>query len=317
VNCRAMPQDLAPLLPTGLGKSTSPVKLGGPIHFTGRIGGVEEEARWSWDADIKVHLKQNRISFTTGHVSMNGELTGSVRAWGRVPDLEVSADVKAEHATVSGNGMDVEPFEASISLSGRNPVFDLKGLSARVPHASARLGEKEFGVDDILLQIQQGRVNVAAQALSFLEIRFDSSLLKNVTGSVEAADGKLKFVEIQGKETGLAGLAMGLDLLPSGWNLAGRDSLQVQVRFDANQGVAITSELAFQNLGFQDPGATCAGENLSLKATIKGMRDPASHAVTVDIAMDADGGEVLYDRFYVDLKRYPLSSHCMGTYNIR
>lgn len=280
------------------------------------IGGVEEETGWAWDGDLEACLKQNQVSFTIGNISMRSALTGSIEARGRVPDLELSADMKAEHTAISAKGVNIEPFEATLSLSGRHPFFDLKGLSARIPHVSARFQNKAIRVDDIHLEVGKGRVNAATRAGSLPEIRFDSSLLKNITASVEAADGKLKIVKIQGKETGLAGLAMGLDLLPPNWKLAGRDALQVQARFDRENGLAVTSELAFQDLGFQNPEGTFVGEDLYLKATINGKTDPSNHVITADIAMDADRGEVLYDRFYMDLKRYPLSCLCTGAYNM-
>jgi len=314
-NCLLTPQDLFPLLPAGLRKGTDPLKLGGPIHLTGRIRGVEEETEWAWDADLEARLKQNQISFTTGHVSMSGALTGNIGARGRVPDMEMSTDLKAQSVIFRGNGIEVEPSEAAISFSGRYPVLDLKDLSARIPFVTARFRNRAIRVNDIRLEAGKGRVNAATRTGSLPEIRFDSSLLKNIMASLKAVDGKLKIAEIQGKETGIAGFAMGLDLLPPGWKLAGRDAVQVQVQFDGNQGMAVTSEWAFQDLGFQSPDGTFVGENLSLKATINGNTDPSSHVITADIAMDADGGEVLYDRFYVDLKRYPLSSLCTGTYN--
>jgi hypothetical protein len=315
--CRVTPQDLVPLLPTGLRKGADPLKLGGPIHVNGRIEGIEEETAWAWYADLEARLRQNEVSFTTGHVGMSGALTGSIGARGKVPDMEISTDLEAQDVAFRGNGTEVEPSEAAISFRGRYPVFDLKNLSARIPRVSARFQNRAIRVDDIHLEVGKGRVNAATRAGSLPEIRFDSSLLKNITASLQATDGRLKIVEIQGKETGLAGLAMGLDLLPPGWKLAGRDAVQVQVRFDGEERVAVASEWVFQGLGFQDPKGTFVGEKVSLKATINGKKDPSSHVITADIAMDADGGEALYDRFYVDLKKYPLSSCCTGTYNIQ
>ncbi|MFO7600734.1 MAG: hypothetical protein R6X27_13130 [Candidatus Desulfacyla sp.] len=317
MDCRVMPQHLIPLLPTGLRKRADPVKLEGPIHLTGRIGGVEEGTGWSWNADMEARLRQNQVSFTSGHVRMSTLLTGSIEARGRVPDMEVSTDLKGQGVVFRGNGIEVGPFEAAVSFRGRYPVLDLKDLSARIPSLSVRFQDRAIRVDDIHLEAGKGRVNAETRTGSLPEIRFDSSLLKNITASLEAAEGTLKVVEIQGKETGLAGLAMGLDLLPSGWHLAGRDSVHVQVRVDGDKGMAVASELTFQDLGFQNPKGTFVGENLHLKATVKAKTDPSRHVVNADISVDADGGETLYDRFYVNLKTHPLASRCTGTYNMQ
>jgi hypothetical protein len=247
---------------------------------------------------------------------MSAPLTGTLRAHGQIPDLEVSTVMKAEHALFSGNGVDVKPFEATFSISGRYPVFEIKELSARIPHASTRFNGKTVGVDDIHLKAQGGEVNTSTRAVSLPKIRFDSSLVRNLTATFEAADGRPRRIEIQGKETGLAGLPIVLGLTPPGWKLTGQDAVQVQVRFDTDKRMAFTSQLAFQGVGFQDPGAIFMGEKVSLMTTINGRTDPSNHVIAADMAMNAEGGEVLYDRFYVDLKRYPLSLNCTGTYNM-
>jgi len=317
MDCRLMPQRLMPLLPTGFRKVADHVKLEGPIHLTGRIGGVLEGTGWSWNPDMEARLKQSRVSFTTGHVRMSALLTGSIEARGQVPHTEISTDLKAQGVVFRGNGIEMKPFEAAVSFMGRYPVLDLKDLSARMPSVSARFKNRTIRVDDIHLEAKKGRVNAETRTGSLPEVRLDSSLLNNITASVELAEGTRKVVEIRGKETGLARLAMGLDLLPSGWHLVGRDSVHLQVRFDGDKGMAVASELTFQDLGFQNPEGTLVGENLHLKATVKAKTDPSSHVVHADIAVDADGGEALYDRFYVNLKKYPLSSHCKGSYNMQ
>ena len=316
VDCRVTPQDLVPLLPIELKKGTDPVKLDGPIQLTGRIGGIEEAIRWIWDLDLEARLNQNQISFTDEHIAVSGALTGSIKARGRVPDVELSTDLKAKSVLFRGNGIDAGPSETAISVTGKYPFLDLKGLSTRIPRLNAQFQNKAIRVNDIHLEVGKGRVNAATRSVSLPKIRFDSSLLKNITASLEAADGGLKRVEIQGKETGLAGFATSLDLLPSKWKLAARDAVHVQVRFDEEAGLAFTSEWAFQEMGFQDSDGAIAGENLSLKAAINAKTDPSQRVVTADIAVDADKGEALYDRFYVDLKKYPLSAHWMGTYTM-
>jgi len=315
VDCRVTPQDLLPLLPAGLKKGTDPVQLEGPIHLTGRIGGVEQEAGWTWDADIEARLTENQGSFRTGDVRASGALTGSIEARGRVPDMAISADLKAQRVVFHANGIDAEPSEGAISFSGTYPLFDLKNLSARIPRVTARFQNKAIGVADIHLEVLKGWVNTATRAASLPEIRLNSSLLKNIRASMEAADGRLRTVEIQGKETGLAALAISLDVLPSGWRLAGEDAVQVRVRVDEGKGVAVTSELSLQEMSFQDSNEHFVGENLSLKATVKGQTDPSHQVITADIALDANGGEALYDRFYVNMEKHPLSSRCAARYH--
>ncbi|MBW1781317.1 MAG: hypothetical protein JRL30_11330, partial [Deltaproteobacteria bacterium] len=173
-----------------------------------------------------------------------------------------------------------------------------------------------FQVDEIRLEVPHARVNAITRAMTLPKIRFDCSRLKGLTGSMEVADGMSR-VEIQGKETGLARLARDLNLLPSGWTLTGRDTVQAQIRFGKAEGVVVTAQLAFWDMGFQNQEGTFVGEKVGLRARISGETDPSNSAVTADITVDAETGEVLYDQFYVDLKRHSLSFYCTGTYNNR
>jgi len=316
VNCRMMPLELVLLLPPRFRKGLDPMKLEGEIYLDGRIGAALEQAGWVLDADLETRLDRNRVSVKTGGIRMSGALTGSIRVRGQIPDLEVSAVMKAEHALLSGNGMDVAPFEATLSLSGRHPAFDLKDLSARIPHAGARFKGKLLETNDIHLKVEEGRVNATTKVVSLSRIHLNSSLLKNLTGSLRAEGGRLTLIEMQGKETGLIRSAVDLGILAPGWKLAGEDAVQVRIQFNTEERVAFTSRLAFQGLGFQDPAATFLGEKVSLTTTISGKADLSSHMLAADISLDADSGEVLYDRFYVDLKRHPLSWRSTGTYKI-
>jgi len=48
------------------------------------------------------------------------------------------------------------------------------------------------------------------------------------------------------------------------------------------------------------------GEKVSLRAKIDGKLDPAGLIIAADTAINLDQGEVLYDRFYFNLKENPL-----------
>lgn len=314
-NCRVTPQEMFPLLPTEIRRRLDPLKLSGPVHVTGRIGGVMEQEKWGWECDLQARFKQTQVSFTPGHSRFGATVSGDIRAEGRVPDLRISVMVNATHTEFSGNGVELKPSEAAVSFSGTYPVFDLKDLSFRIPRAKGELGKKEFLVDDIRLQVQKGRVNGDKQAIFLPEIQFDSSLLKNLKGSLEVNNGKIT-IGVRGNQTGLIKAAMDLDLLPAGWGFAGLDSVQIGVGSEDEGGWSFMSELAFRDFAFQNRDSSCMGEKVSLRAKIGGRIDPSGLRIAANTSVDADKGEVLYDRFYVDLKKTPFFSLCEGAYGL-
>ena len=304
IDCNIIPQKLLSFIPPRLTKRLGPLKLSGPIKLSGSVDGIEEQQEWNLDCDLQTRLKRNRLSFTTETASFMGNVTGDIRVEGRVPDLKITAMMKADHVLFSGTGVELTPFNVSGSISGKYPIYKLKDVSVRIPSAKRVLGKREFMVDDIQLKIHQGRVNVASQAIFLPEIRFSSSLLKNLLISVKTHNGKTS-VDIAGKQTGIIKSSVDLGLLPAGWEFTGLDSIRMGLEAEKGGDTSFTGELVFQDLAFQNQDSSSMGEKVSLRAKIDGKLDSAGLIITADTAINLDQGEVLYDRFYFNLKENP------------
>lgn len=316
VDCSITPQKLLPFIPSRMAKRLGPFKFSGPIKLSGSVDGLEEQQEWSWDCDLQARLKQNRLSYMTETASFSGNVTGNIRVEGRVPNLKITAMMKVDHALLSGSGIELKPFNASGSISGKHPIYKLKDVSVRIPRAKGVLGKREFMVDEIQLQIQQGRVNVANQAIFLPEIRFNSSLLKNLLISVKTQSGRVS-VGVTGEQTGLIKSAADLGLLPTGWEFAGLDSIRIRLEAEKGGDTSFTCELAFQDLAFQNQDSSSMGEKVSLRAKIDGKLDSAGLIIAADTALNLDQGEVLYDRFYFNLKENPLFCGSKWSYDMR
>ena len=316
IDCNVAPQKLLPFIPYRMAKRLGPLKLSGLINVAGTIDGLEEQQEWSWTYNLQARLKQNRLSYTTEKAGFGGKVTGNIRVEGRVPNLKIVATMKADHALLLGSGIELKPFNASGSISGKHPIYKLKDVSVRIPRAKGVLGKREFMVDEIQLKIQQGRVNAANQAIFLPEIRFNSSFLKNLLISVKADNGKAS-VGVTGEQTGLIKSAASLGLLPFGWEFRGLDSIRIGFESEKEGNMSFTSELAFQDLAFQNQDSSSMGEKVSLRAKIDGKLDPAGLIIAANTAINLDQGEVLYDRFYFDLKQNPFFCNSKWSYDLR
>ena len=267
-------QKLLSFIPSRMAKRLDLFKFSGPIKLSGRVDGLEKQQKWSWGCDLKARLKQNSLSYMTEKAGCKGNVTGDIRVEGRVPALKITAIMKADHVLLSGTGIDLKPFDASVSISGRYPIYKLKDVSVRIPRAKGVFGKREFMVDDIRLKIKQGRVDVANQAIFVPEIRFTSSLLKNLAISVKTQSGRTS-VGVTGEQTGLIKSAADLGLLPSGWEFAGLDSIRIGLEAEKGGDTSFTGELAFKDLAFQNQDSSSMGEKVSLGVKIDGKLDPA------------------------------------------
>ncbi|MBW2047739.1 MAG: hypothetical protein JRJ09_04325 [Deltaproteobacteria bacterium] len=314
-DCNLVPEDLLPLVSPRMAERFAFISLSGPINIQGTVDGLEEQGQWRWGCDLQALLKQNGLSCRTKKARFSGRVAGRVSVKGQVPNLEVTAIMRTDHALLSGGGIELKPFNASVSVSGIYPVYQLRDFHARIPRAKGPLGKGTFTVDDIELKIARGRINVANQAISLPEIRFSSSLLKNLLIWVKSDRGK-RSAGLTGKKVGLIRSAAILGFLPSGWEFRGLESVQMEIESEKGRGASLTAELALQDLSLKNQDGSAAGEKISLRVKMDGSLDPAGLIIAGHTDLSIDRGEVLYDRFYFDLMEHPMSGSCKWSYHL-
>ena len=61
--------------------------------------------------------------------------------------------------------------------------------------------------------------------------------------------------------------------------------------------------LGLRDLAFENSDASAIGEGIALNAEVSGKFDPNRLSLTANTSLTVDKGEILYDRFYLDLKK--------------
>ncbi len=316
VDCGLFPQKLMPLLPDRTKVTLAPFTLSGPVSLHGNINGLKKLERWRWHSDLQANLKQNRFSYKTEQVQLNSRVTGNIKTEGIFPDIRISANVKGDETTLSGMGMELKPFKVNLSLSGKPPAYLIKDLALHIPVAKVAIGSKrELLIDDIHLHILKGRLDGEKGSLSLPEIRLDSSLLKNLMLSL-SLDAKQVAIKLEGNQTQLIESALALNMLPSGWQFSGLDSFETSIILKEKGDYSFTSRLGFQELSFQNQDSSCMGEKISINANINGKIQLKNDHIAANISLKVNGGEILYDRFYLDLNKNAFFSSFEGNCDI-
>ena len=189
----------------------------------------------------------------------------------------------------SGKGVELKPFKASLSLSGKHPKHLIKELTAHIPQAIVSVGERDVLIDNINLRVLNGKLDGGKKSLVLPEIRLDSSLLKNLLLSLEA-DGKKVLVQLQGKDVHFIESASVLNLLPSGLQFSGADSIQARATLNEKGIWSFTSELGFRDFGFQNQDSTFLGEKISINAKTDGEFDLKGSHLSAHTTLELDGG---------------------------
>jgi len=310
-----LPQKALSFVPSELKAQLESVTLSGPVLFHGKIDGIKAKNEWDLDCDFQARLKGNRFSYVTGEMKVNSNITGDIRVQGKVPEIKVAVKMKGDETAFSGKGVALQPFTAGLTVSGKYPVFEIEELKANVPHAKVVAGEKEIQVDDIRVNIRKGTINAKKRSVHVPEIRLESSLLTNLLLALRV-EGERVAVAIQGKQTNLMKSAQALNLIPSGWQISGVDSIQIRATQKQKETWSFLSQIGLQEFGFENRDSSCVGEKISLNAKIAGEIDLKETFVAVNAALEVNGGEALYDRFYLNLNINPFFCSCDATYDL-
>ena len=188
-------------------------------------------------------------------------------------------------------------------LTMRN-IFELKGRLNAHLHP-----EKPLGIEILIDEI-----GVYKKSSLPSEKRIEKLLPANLVFTL-GLEGQQLAVTIKGHKTQLMKSALAFNILPSGWHFSLLDSFELAAIKKQGESWFITSRLDFHDINFQNSDSTCAGEGLSLYAEAEGKFNPATRQIIGNASFKADKGEILYDRFYMDVNKNPLSSSFKGAYN--
>ncbi len=308
-------QKLFSILPDKIKRTLAPISLSGPIHLQGTVTGQRQEKKWHLNCDLQSFFSKNAITYEMGPIKVGSSVSGSIQAKGSLPDLDITAKLEGDRTTVSGLPVQPEPFKVGLDLSGKHPVYGIRDLSVKIPRARLGLGMKEILVDHVQLQTQKGRLDGRQKALFLPEIQLDSSLLKNLLIALELSGERLG-MQLQGEDVRLIQSAVALELLPPGWQISAKDSLQLNAVLNAGEDWAFTSELGLQGLRFQTQDGSSMGEKISCHMTLDGKLDVKGSHIDAKAHLKVNEGEVLFDRFYLDLNRSVFLGSIQGHFDL-
>ncbi|MBU2499588.1 MAG: hypothetical protein KKE57_11865 [Proteobacteria bacterium] len=314
LEARLIPSKVLPFFPRQLKKLLAPITLSGPITVSGNMEGSKEAELWRFSGDLKVQLKENRFAFETPKGLLRTRLTGEIQMKGDIADPDISMKIRGEETTFSENGLALAPFEMNLSLAGRYPLFELKALSVHMPQARLKAGAREFLVRDIEAEALSGTIDVREKRVTLPGLEIHTSLLRNMSLSLRLGvkQGQLT---LRGEEIGLIETGVALNLIPPHWKFKGADRVLAEADLKEGGEWAFSSTIALQDLSLENRDSSCIGEKIDVHAEIKaeGGLGRSRTAATASIRMDK--GEVLYDRFYLDLGKTPFFSTGRGGYD--
>ena len=310
-----VPQRLLPFFPGRVQATELPLKLSGKTGLRGDFEGFKQPEGWLWRCNLQSTLRENRFVYETAHIQVKGGITGEVGVHGLIPDLEVSLDLRGEETVFTYRDMTVKPVAAQIRLSGKPPLYTIDELACYVPLVQFKMGRDELiGIKDIRAEAHKGALNAEKGTLRFPEIGLSSSLFQNLRLSLDLGADQLTLA-LEGKETGLMHSAQEVHFFPEGWKGAGMDTLHLHATLKDGRDWSVRSEVDFEGLNFENRSGTAMGEGIALHTAVSSKGRLGDPHMASSIRLEMVEGEILFDRFYLNLGKYAFSATGRGEYN--
>ena len=308
------PEYIISILPDRLKKTLPPVDFGGKVSTEGFLDVIKKGDEWKWDYRLKSHLSQNRLAYSTEQERMSGKISGSIGIQGSLSEVSMSADLKMNDSEFSSKGVQAKFPDIRFSVSGKHPVYQIKDASVRISTAKLLKSAKGMSFTDVRLSIPSGIIDIHKKTYRFSKIQMNSPLTGTIEGMIET-DGKDIHIQMEGKETRLLASLKDFELLPSGWQFSGRNSVSVDATLKQGATLSFDSRIDLKELQVQDAIGRFAGENLSLELLSNGDIDFDGGSIAGTTSVKVTNGEILYDLFYLNLSDNNFTASARASYD--
>lgn len=303
---RLIPWSVVPKLPGPMKKSLEEVEFTGPIHIRGRVAGNLDQRPGRWTCDLEARLGENGLSFASPGVRFNAALTGDLQIKGPFSGPELDVKLALDELRLRAGAVKVEKGRLGFSMTGVYPAFQVKEVSLHRTAASLDMGGKQILVDEIEGRNMGGSLDLSKKTFRLPDFALASKTLKNLLLSLELAEEGFS-AALKGEDVRLLEFCRAMGFLPHGWTIGGTESLQAAVHLDKNKRLTSRGTLRVQDLSFESEDGDFLGEGLSLllEPVFEGNLETGGK-LRGAMSLSAREGELLYDRFYLDLSRHPL-----------
>ncbi len=98
----------------------------------------------------------------------------------RLDQGQAQADLQTEETRFSSRWLVLEPFAASLSVSGQYPLFELQKGRAEIPKATLDISGRRIEFEPLGLQLSTARIDVHKRSLQMPELRIRSRLFETL-----------------------------------------------------------------------------------------------------------------------------------------
>lgn len=311
MECRLLPERLIPLLPSDLREPLSPMSAAGEISLSGAVSLSTEEDAVRIQPDLTLRLKDNEVQWALARGSARGRISGHVQVSGAWPGLSTTCAVRADTLALDHPSVHIAEASAAVRMDGPLSDLRLQELELQAPEVLIGPSGESLPLRNIHVQASAGNLNPWGRIFRLPEItvNFDDLARFHIRAVVQP--GETSF-QVHGKDLDLLTPVSREQGLLAGWNPQALSTLRVQATRNKDAPWILSSRVAFQGLSLENQDMELYGEGLDTVLTLDGRMETSPARFTGVCALEASAGELLLDRFYLNLEKNPLSLRFQG-----
>jgi len=291
------------------------VIFSGPLAFQGDLHARRGKAGWIWQGHLKGRFQENRVGYQRNALQVGGLLSGTVAVEGRWPNPVFQAALSAEQMHFKTEDLSLSRCDGRLSLSATYPKIKLHDMTIQINGTEGLDLPFRVPLENLRIGIPGGEADVKEKSIRLPAVHLACAGLKNFQLTVKA-DPESQELSLEGRDTGVFAFLEKQHMLPSGLRLEGRESFRLEARREEKTRWAFSSNAHVEACRYENGDGSAMGENLSFHAGVEGRFFQKDRKIMATATWRVDRGELLHDRFYLDLEKNGLFSSMAGTYRI-
>lgn len=311
---KIFPEKVLRMFPSLMPESLDAFVSTGSLYISGRVSGNMDQQFGQWDCDLAIRLRENKISFESPVVRIHTSVTGEVKLRGPLSGPELHLDTTLDEGGARIGEIEIDTGKLGLSVTGAYPAFRISELSLQKGAAKWKIKGRPFFLEEIEARTRSGSLDMKRKTLHLPELALSASTLKNLVFSVKMEE-KAFSLAARGENVHVVEFGRAMGLIPRGWKMKAQDSLEGRALFREDGRLTFSGRLMVQDLSFESEDGDMAGEKISfvLEPDLEGNLEPEGRLAGA-MSLSAGKGEILYDQFYLDLNKQPVTVEGKGDY---
>jgi hypothetical protein len=287
------------------GRGPLPLTAAGRLAVAGRIRAAFAQGHPQWQGDLTARLKDTPFSFRAAGLTIDGRLSGRIRAAGDLGSPRLEADLQSARTRLATDGVRLAPFGAAVKISGRHPSFTF-AVNGTLPSVTIGSAGDRFRLSDLNVRSGEGRFQADTGWWAFDHGSVSAATLGDLALAAGRSPDGLRLA-LSGDGSRLLQTLAGMAGLPADWQVDLQESFRLSTLVTDAGPIRLFGIFELSDGGFSSPDGSRLAEHIAARLSLEARLATGDGGLHAEVSLAAGKGEILWDRAYVNLAATPLA----------